>query len=298
MNRLLLTGLFSIIASIALADTPSGTHTQTGQIGVSRDTKATKLCHFCVNAEGDILACDRGGNVIRVVTPQDKLKASWPMPFPPNAVAACPDGRCVVTGATKVALVSRDGKVLKTADLPVSTKFAGSPGVAVIKDDVFVCSRSGTSFSVFRLSKELTDCKEIVSGLRGCCGCQDIGTDGKDLFIVENARHHVMRCDRDGKKLSEFGKNDPGSLEGYGGCCEPKNICFGPGGAIFTSESYNYRVKRWSPDGKCTLVAMVQSKNVGCVQVAIAANKDGSQVYFLDSPSNTIVVLTGPALAK
>lgn len=298
MNRLLLATVLSLAATIACADTPIPTHRQTRKIGVSQQTKAARLCHFCLNAEGDILACDQAGGVVRVITPQDQLKATWRMPFPPQAVAVHPDGSCVVTGATKVALVGRDGKVLKTADLPVTTKYAGSPGAAVIKDDIFVCSRSGMSFSVFRFNKELADCKEIVTGMRGCCGCLDIGTDGKELYVVENAKHHVIRFDRDGNKVGEFGKRAPGTLDGYGGCCEPKNICFGPGGAIYTSEASIYRVKRWSPDGKCMLVAMVQSPNVGCVQVAIAANKDGSEVYFLDSPANIIYALTGPALGR
>ncbi|MFA5193403.1 MAG: hypothetical protein WC740_22060 [Verrucomicrobiia bacterium] len=298
MNRIPLMTALALAATLACADTPTPTHQQTAKIGVSSATKATRLCHFCLNPDGDILACDESGGVVRVISPTDQLKATWRMPFPPQAIAVRGDGSCIVTGATKVVLVSRDGKELKTADLPVAGKYSRSPGAAAIKDDVFVCSRSGTSFSVFRFNKDLGDCKEIVSGLRGCCGCQDIGTDGKELYVVENARHHVMRFDREGKKLGEFGRRAPGTLDGYGGCCEPKNICFGPAGSIYTSEASLYRVKRWSPDGKCTLVALVKSPNVGCVQVAIATNKDGSRVYFLDSPANIIYVLTGPALGR
>jgi len=298
MNRLLLMAAFVIAATIAAADMPAVTHHQTRKIGATEATQCQSLSHFCLNAAGDIVACDDGDDVVRVITQRDQLKATWQMPFAPHAIAARADGSYVVTGSEKVALLSPGGKVLKTADLPGSGKYSRSPGAAVVKDDIFVCSRAGTSFSVFRFNKELADCKEIVHGLRGCCGCQDIGTDGKDLYVVENARHHVLRFDRDGNKLGEFGKRDPESLEGYGGCCEPKNICFGPGGAIYTAESNNFRVKRWSADGKCTLVAMVKSQYVGCVQVAIAANKDGSELYFLDKVGGVIHVLTGPALGR
>ena len=298
MNRLLPIASLFLATMIAGADTPRATHQQSRKIGDSKATKCQSLCHFCLNAAGDILACDEGASVVRVITPQDQLKAAWQMPFAPQAIALRADGSCVVTGSAKVALVSPAGKVLKTAALPVSNKYSRAPGVAIIKDDIFVCSRAGMSFSVFRFTKELADCKEIITGLRGCCGCQDIGANSNELYVVENAKHHVMRFDRDGRKLGEFGKHDPETLEGYGGCCEPKNICFSPGGVIYTAESNNFRVKRWSADGKCTLVAMVKSPNVGCVQVAIASNRDGSEIYFLDSVASVIHVLTGPALGK
>ena len=298
MNRLLLIAAFFTAATIASADTPSATHQQTRKIGGSKATQCQSLSHFCLNAAGDIVACDDGDDMVRVITVRDQLKAAWKMPFAPHAIAARADGSYVVTGSASVAILSPAGKSLKTAALPAAGKYSRSPGAAVIKDDIFVCSRTGTSFSVFRFNKELGDCKEIVRGLRGCCGCQDIGTDGKELYVVENARHHVLRFDRDGNKLGEFGKHDPDSLEGYGGCCEPKNICFGTGGVIYTAESNNFRVKRWSTDGKCTLVAMVKSQYVGCVQVAIATNKDGSELYFLDKVGGVIHVLTGPALGK
>ncbi|MCX6899901.1 MAG: hypothetical protein NT105_14520 [Verrucomicrobia bacterium] len=298
MNRPLLIAAFSIAVAIASADTPVPTHQQTRKIGTTKATESQSLSHFCLNAAGDIVACDDGDDVVRVITMSDQLKATWKMPFAPHAIAARADGTYVVTGPATVALLSPGGKILKTAELPVGPKFSRSPGAAVIKDDIFVCSRAGTSFSVFRFNKELGDCKEIIRGLRGCCGCQDIGTDGKDLYVVENARHHVLRLDRDGNKLGEFGKRDPDSLEGYGGCCEPKNICFGSGGTIYTAESNNFRVKRWSANGKCTLVALVKSQYVGCTQVAIATNKDGSELYFLDKVGGVIHVLTGPALGK
>ncbi len=300
MNRLLFVCVLSVVSASSFADTPTPTptHRQTSKIGISPATRAAQLSHFCINADGNVLACDEAGSVIRVITPTDQLKATWQMPFKPQAVAVRADGCCIVTSATKVALVDRDGRVRKTADLPVTGGYSRSPSAAAIKDNIFVCSRTSTSFSIFRFNKDLADCKEIVTGMRGCCGCLDIGTDGKDLYVAENARHHVIRFDVEGKKLGELGRHAPGTLDGYGGCCEPKNICFGPASSIYTAESSLFRVKRWSPDGKCTLVALVDSPNLGCVQLAIATNKDGSQVYLLDSPANTIHVLTGPPLGK
>jgi hypothetical protein len=298
MNRLLLLAAFLIGTTIAIADTPAATHRQTRKLGATKATANQSVSHFCLNTAGDLVVCDDSDDIIRIITPRDQLKTAWKMPFEPHAIVARADGGYVVTGPAVAALLGPDGRILKQVELPVNAKYARSPGVAVIKDDIFICARAGTSFSVFRFNKQLGDCKEIVRGLRGCCGCQDIGTDGKELFVVENARHHVIRFDRDGNKLGEFGRRDPESLEGYGGCCEPKNICFGPGGAIYTSESNNFRIKRWSADGKCTLVGLIRPLSAGCVQVAIAVNKDGSEIYFMDRVGGTIHVLNGPALGR
>lgn len=298
MNRLLLLTAFVIATTTASADTPAATHRQTRKLGENPATKCQSVSHFCLNVAGDLVVCDDSDDIVRVITPRDQLKAQWKMPFEPHAIAARADGGYVMTGPAVVALLGSDGKILKQVELPVSAKYARSPGATIIKGDIFICARAGTSFSVFRFNNQLGDCKEIVRGLRGCCGCQDIGTDGKELYVVENARHHVIRFDRDGNKLGEFGKRDPDSLEGYGGCCEPKNICFGPGGVIYTSESNNFRIKRWSADGKCTLVGLVNPRSAGCVQVAIAVNKDGSELYFMDRVGGVIHVLNGPALGK
>lgn len=298
MSRFWLITVLVISVVVTHAATPLATHQATRKLGATKATQNQSVSHFCLNAAGDLVVCDDSDDIVRVITPRDELKAAWKMPFEPHAIVAGSDGSYVVAGPAVAALLGPDGKILKQVELPVSAKYARSPGVAIIKDDIFICARAGTSFSVFRFNKQLGDCKEIVRGLRGCCGCQDIGTDGKELFVVENARHHVIRFDRDGNKLGEFGKRDPESLEGYGGCCEPKNICFGPGGVIYTSESNNFRVKRWSADGKCTLVALIRPLSAGCVQVAIAVNKDGSELYFMDRVGGTIHVLNGPALGK
>lgn len=275
---------------------PADTHRQTGTLGSSKETKATELTNFCINADGEIVACDGASKCVRVITPDDKLKATWKLPYAPEGVAMRPDGSCVVAGPGKVAILDASGAIVKSADVPTPHNSEHSPGVAILGDDIFVCARANTGFSIFRFDKELSQAKEIVSGLRGCCGCLDIQSDGKALYACENAFHHVIRYDRDGKKLSVFGKNDPKTLEGFGGCCEPKNICFGANGDIYTSESANCRIKKYSADGTCTLVAMVKSKQ-DCLQVTIGLSKDGSKLYFLDSGENNIRVLSPVAPA-
>ena len=268
----------------------AATHKQGADVADTLETRASKLANFCLTPNGDVLACDESDKIVRLISTKNQLKAAYNVPFNPQSVVALPGGGCVVAGPNKVAILGGDGKITKSADLPNSGRYSRSPSVTVMGDDIFVCARASMAFSVYRLDKNLGGCTEIIKGLRGCCGCMDIASNGKELFVAENARHHVMRFDREGKKLGEFGKRDPESVEGFGGCCEPKNICFDAEGNIYTSESDTFRVKRFDSSGKCAVIGVVKSPNVGCLQVTIAVGKDGT-VYFCDNGANIIRTL-------
>ena len=294
-------GIVNIVKAVkaveAVEPVPAGTHQEVDTIADSKDTKCKRLSNFCMNADGNLLVCDESSSVIRVITPKDELKATWKMQFKPQAICARSDGTAIVAGAGKVAIVGKDGKVTKTADIPTASERPSSAsGVAATKDDVFVCAYGGrTGFTVYRFNSKLDGCKEIVKGLRGCCGQQDITSDGKSLYVAECARHRVVKYDRNGKLISSFGKRDRTGVEGFGGCCEPKNLCFGPDGDLYTASSANARVKRYTPDGKFVGVVGSPKSTLGCLRVTFAINKDGSRIYFLDSGKNVIRVMARTA---
>lgn len=280
----------------AVKAVPAGTHQEVDTIADSKDTKCKKLSNFCMNADGDLLVCDESSSVVRVITPKDELKATWKMPFKPQVICTRSDGTAVVAGSGKVAIVGKDGKVTNTADIPAASKYSSAAGVAAMGDDVFVCAYGGrTGFTVYRFNSKLGGCKEIVKGLRGCCGQQDITSDGKSLYVAECGRHRVVKYDRNGKMISSFGKRDRTGLEGFAGCCEPKNLCFGPDGDLYTGSSANARIKRYTPDGKFVGVVGSPKSTRGCLRVTLAINKDGSRIYFLDSGKNVIRVMSGTA---
>ena len=157
-------------------------------------------------------------------------------------------------------------------------------GLALTDTEVFVVSlgSKGWGYSVWRMDHDFQQPKEIITGLTGCCGQMDIQAANGDLWVPENARHRVTRYDRDGKKLASFGKNDRKAADGFGGCCEPKNLAIGPGGDIFTAESGEpVVVKRFSQDGKFQNVVAIPKYKTGCVHVCVAAAQDG-RIFILN----------------
>jgi hypothetical protein len=171
-------------------------------------------------------------------------------------------------------------------------------GVAVSKDDVFVtCSMSkGYGYAVWRLDRNLANPKQIIQGLRGCCGQMDVQAKDGEVWIPHNAAHKIERYDRDGKKLLSFGKTDRKAADGFGGCCEPKNLRFGPGGEVYASESGPpVAIKRFTPEGKFLGVVGVPTYQTGCVRVTIDMSRDGKSVYIMDPGGNAIHILTEKA---
>lgn len=75
----------------------------------------------------------------------------------------------------------------------------------------------------------------------------DTAVIGNRLYVVDIQHHAVQVLDkRSGAKLSEFGKpgSEPGEL------FHPTNIAVGPDGDLYIVETSNFRVQRFTPEGK------------------------------------------------
>ncbi|MCD6303771.1 MAG: hypothetical protein J7M21_02275 [Planctomycetes bacterium] len=111
------------------------------------------------------------------------------------------------------------------------------------------------------------------------------------LYVADNTRHRVARYDRSGRLLSAFSKASRSDPAGFGSCCNPMNVCFGPDGALYTSEASLHRIKRYSTSGKYLGPVGTYSARGGCKHVAVAVGKSGRDVYVIDVSAGNIRVL-------
>ncbi len=166
--------------------------------------------------------------------------------------------------------------------------------VSATDTDVFLAcpALEGYGFDVWRMDQNFENAEKIVTGLRGCCGQMDVQANKDGVFVAENARHRVCRYDREGNMQCEWGSSQREGIDGFGSCCNPMNLAFGPGAEVFTAESTSGRIKRYSPEGK--LQGLIGSVEIvpGCKKVSIAVSKDGSRVYMLDITRTHIVVMS------
>jgi sugar lactone lactonase YvrE len=159
--------------------------------------------------------------------------------------------------------------------------------------DVFVaCPMSkGYGYAVWRTDQAFENPKQIVKDLSGCCGQMDIQAAGDLVFVAENSRHRVVRYSRDGAEVGSFGTTDREGLgAGFGGCCNPMNLCFTVDGGLLAAES-NGVVKRFTPDGEYQGMVGVAEVPAGCKNSAIGISSDGDRVYYIDIQGSKILVL-------
>jgi hypothetical protein len=302
--------------------------TEVGLIQIGDSKKPGTLKNFCLNAEGNILACFASG--IRVYSPKGELLKTLPLEIKPGAICVAKDGSIFAAGDGRVLKLDANGKVLASAASPVAKvpvsitketeemlKQSGRPlkaemermktsleqrrsevtGLAVTAQDVFMAVPSPNEFTsrVYRFDHALENPKLVVEKLRGCCGQMDIQAHDGKLWIPHNARHTVEAHDRDGKELSKFGKAGKVKAADFGGCCEPKNMRVLANGDILAAESGPPTcIKRFSATGKfIEVVAVANNAKGDCVRVTVELSPDGKRYYLLDTTRDAIRVF-GP----
>jgi sugar lactone lactonase YvrE len=305
-STLLLLVFGACIATAASQPGPSpGSHEEIDPIGPAEQERFENLVTFCMTAEGDLLACDAGAKAVRKLNAQGKKVAEWTFDFAPHAVHACPDGTVYIAGQGTIARLDHAGRVQRTATASELGFPDGKPsGITATDRDVFLCVGFGWSLrsksSVVRFDRDLESATTILEDLRGCCQRLDIVARDGDLYIAENSRYRVLKCDREGNILSKWGQKDRVNVEGFGSCCNPMNLCFGPGGHLYTAESGLGRIKRYTPDGE--FVGLVGHVGVdrfnragrlaaSCSNISLAVDADGARVYVLDFKNNIVRVL-------
>lgn len=181
-------------------------------------------------------------------------------------------------------------------DKRVRSSLKSKMAVASISEadgEVFMATRAptGHGYAVWRMSRHFDSAEMIVSGLRGCCGQMDVQSGENGVYVAENSRARVCRYDRSGKLICTWGKSAREGLVGFGSCCNPMNVAFGPEGTVYTAESGSGRIKRYSKEGK--LIELVGKVDIvpGCKKVSIAASADGDRIYMLDITRDHIVMM-------
>ncbi len=163
--------------------------------------------------------------------------------------------------------------------------------ISATDTDVFLAAHAavGYGFDVWKMDADFAGGKTIITGLSGCCGQMDVKANSNGLFVAENSKHQVGRFDQDGAPICQWGHGSRTGLEGFGSCCNPMNVAFGPGDVVYTAEDDTGRIKKYSPDGE--LLGLVGSVELvpGCKNVSIAVSSDGNQVYMLDITHGYIV---------
>lgn len=178
----------------------------------------------------------------------------------------------------------------------VTASLKSAAAVASISEaagEVFIATReaAGYGFCVWKMDHQFTSGEVIATGLRGCCGQMDVQCCENGVYVAENSRHRVFHVSTTGEELGEWGHGAREGLEGFGSCCNPMNVAFGPERTVYTAESGTGRIKRYTPQGE--LIELVGKVDIvpGCKKVSIAVDKTGDRVYMMDITRDHIVLM-------
>jgi hypothetical protein len=196
-----------------------------GVIQVGQGKGRGTLKSFCVNVDGNILACcasstpqaTAGGKKdaspatgeIRAYSPEGKLLKSLPVPITPGAISVDKDGSIYVGGGGRVLKMDQEGKVLASADSPVA-----NAKVALSKEMEDMLKESGRNSEAQRASY-LRSMEQRRAEITGMAVTKD------DVFMAcpspDDFTYRVYRMDHELKNAKLV-------VEKLRGCCGQMDI--------------------------------------------------------------------------
>ena len=165
--------------------------------------------------------------------------------------------------------------------------------ISAVDDKVYIaCSESvGYGYCVWKISDDFTSGEQVVGDLRGCCGQMDVQANAQGIYVAENSRDRVICYDHNGEEVTHWGHNAREGIRGFGSCCNPMNVAFGPEDTVYTAESGTGRIKQYSAKGELLQVVGSADLVPGCKKVSIGVSNDGNRVFMLDITRDHIVMM-------
>jgi len=169
----------------------------------------------------------------------------------------------------------------------------GVASISAVDDKIYIaCSAAvGYGYSVWSIDSDFTTGKEIITDLRGCCGQMDVQACEQGIYVAENSRDRVVCFDHEGEEVCHWGHSAREGIRGFGSCCNPMNVAFGPSETVYTAESGTGRIKQYSSQGELLQVVGSADLVPGCKKVSIGVSDDGSRVFMLDITRDHIVMM-------
>ncbi len=166
-----------------------------------------------------------------------------------------------------------------------------TPSIALAGEDVLITLYLNRGYEVWRMSSTFEKPRQVIGGLRGCCGQMDIITSGDKILTAENTKFQVGFYDMEGTKLTSFGKRHSDDENGFGSCCNPMNVLCCPNGEIITAESSIGHIKRFNDKGE--LQALIGRARIGggCKHVALGHDEKRDRYYVQYQDMNHICIL-------
>lgn len=165
------------------------------------------------------------------------------------------------------------------------------PSIGATIDGTVVTLSRNRGYEVWKTGPRFENAKQLIGGLRGCCGQMDIFAAGDRILAAENTKFRVGVYGLDGKLQAAFGERFEKGNNGFGSCCNPMNVTTCSNGDILTAESSIGHIKRFSADGKLLSVVGRARIGGGCKHVSVGFDPKLDRYYVQYEAMSHICVL-------
>jgi hypothetical protein len=214
-------------------------------IKVGEGRSAGALKNFCLDGQGNILACyapegarsGDAGSGIRVYSPEGKLVKTIPLEIKPGAVCVVKDGSIFVGGDGKLLKLDASGKVLASAASPV----AGEP-IVISKEmeNQFAQQARAMNTSADEMRKQAVNALENRRK-----GVNGLAATDQDVFVtVGSPSDYTFRVYRFDQAL----QNPKLVVEKLRGCCSTMDVQTHDG-KLFIAHNARHKVEVRDRDG-------------------------------------------------
>ena len=165
------------------------------------------------------------------------------------------------------------------------------PSIAATANGALITLNKNRGYEVWQTDAKFAEGKQIITGLRGCCGQMDVTTAGDRIFTAENTKYQVGVYDLAGKAVMRFGEEYKDGNNGFGSCCNPMNVTPLANGDVLTAESSIGHIKRFNSEGK--LVGVIGRARIGggCKHVSLGFDPKRDRYYVQYEDLNHICVM-------
>jgi hypothetical protein len=217
--------------------------TEIGLIQVGEPGSPGSLRNFCLNKDGNILACyappaPKGKGALRVYSPEGKLQNTLPLDIKPTAVCVAKDGFIYVAGDGRVLKLDSAGKLLASGASPVASE------PIVMNKEVEDMVKEMAKQNSRPYNQELAQMKTSLESRRS--DVTGIAATDEDIFIATpSATDFTYRIYRFDHEL----KSPKLVVEKLRGCCGQMDVQ-AHAGKLWIPHNARHAVENLDRDGK------------------------------------------------
>lgn len=269
-------------------------HVQTiGGKGDAPDRFTSALRGLAIDKRDRLFAA--GDSEIKVFARDGSLERRWHTAQPPWSVAVAVDGRVFVGEAGQVEIFDPSGRLTDT--WRHSKRFGLVTAIGFVGTDLLIGDAAGRA--IRRHDTHGTFLNDIgannrMQGFLVPNGVVDFSVDADGVIHATNpGKHRVERYTPDDRLLGHIGRFDGIDPEGFGGCCNPTNVCV-IDHRIYVTEKADPRAKVYDASGRLLEVIADRAFDLNCKNMDLVVDARG-RVYVADTARLTILVFEGSA---